>query len=112
MVLAPPSRFCVTCVVSQTIVVSSIFGELYSDDAGKSFKPSTGGGTSQSVRYIGVNGDGGLKFGVTGQYGAVNGVSPRMPLGFFPGNGLSIVLVQALVSLWTAVPRSRRLMLS
>ena len=59
---------------AQSIVVSSIFGELYSDNGGKSFAPSTGGGTSQSVRYIGTNGDGGLKFGVTGQYGAVEGV--------------------------------------
>jgi hypothetical protein len=55
-------------------VVSSVFGELYSDDGGNSFQPSTGGGTSQSVRYLGVNGDGGQKFGVTGQYGSVQGV--------------------------------------
>jgi hypothetical protein len=67
------SRGLIVCPRLQSVVVSSIFGELYSDDAGQSFKPSTGGGTSQSVRYIGVNGDGGLKFGVTGQYGAVNG---------------------------------------
>lgn len=57
----------------QTVVVSSVFGELYSDDGGNSFQPSTGGGTSQSVRYLGVNGDGGQKFGVTGQYGNVQG---------------------------------------
>jgi len=57
-----------------TIVVASIFGELYSTNGGTSFSASTGGGTSQSVRFLGVNGDGGKKFGVTGQYGAVNGV--------------------------------------
>jgi hypothetical protein len=62
-----------TDATENTIVVSSIFGELYSDDAGASFAASFGGGTSQSVRYIGVNGDGGLKFGVTGQYFSVEG---------------------------------------
>jgi len=56
-----------------TVVISGALGELYSDNAGESFQPSTGGGTSQSVRYIGVNGDGGLKFGVTGEYFSVNG---------------------------------------
>jgi hypothetical protein len=78
--------------------VSSIFGELYSDDAGQSFKPSTGGGTSQSVRYVGVNGDGGLKFGVTGQYGAVNG--ERLML---DGCSLPIVTVFALVGVGWSV---------
>jgi len=66
-----------TDAADNTIVISSIFGELYSTDAGASFQASTGGGTSQSVRYIGTDGDGGLKFGVTGQYGlftSVNGV--------------------------------------
>jgi len=58
-----------TDAADNTIVISSIFGELYSDDAGASFQPSTGGGTSQSVRFLGTDGDGGLKFGVTGQYG-------------------------------------------
>lgn len=58
-----------TDATENTIVVSSIFGELYSDDAGGSFTASSGGGMSQSVRYIGVNGDGGKKFGVTGTYG-------------------------------------------
>lgn len=57
-----------------TVVVSSVFGELYSDDAGASFSPSVGGGTSQSVRFLGINGDGGKSFGVTGQYGSVEGV--------------------------------------
>jgi hypothetical protein len=46
------------CTIVQSIVVSSILGELYSDDAGASFQQSTGGGTSQSVRFIGTNGDG------------------------------------------------------
>jgi hypothetical protein len=53
--------------------VSSLFGELYSTDAGRSFQLSRGGGVSQSVRYIGLNGDGGKKFGVTGQYGRKQG---------------------------------------
>jgi hypothetical protein len=52
----------------QTIVVAGIFGELYSDDGGLSYNPSFGGGFSQCVRYLGTNGDGGLKFGVAGQY--------------------------------------------
>jgi hypothetical protein len=58
----------------QSIVVSSIFGELYSTNDGTTFQGSTGGGTSQSVRFVGVNGDGGEKFGVTGTYGSVEGV--------------------------------------
>ncbi len=64
-----------TDAAENSIVVSSPFGEMYSDDAGASFSASFGGGTSQSVRYIGVNGDGGLKFGVTGTYFSVEGVS-------------------------------------
>ena len=40
-----------------------MFGELYSTNDGASFAGSTGGGTSQSVRFVGVNGDGGEKFG-------------------------------------------------
>lgn len=68
-------RDCVILLYSaQTIVVSSIFGELYSTNGGASFSQSLGGGTSQSVRYLGVNGDGGLKFGVTGQYGNAQGI--------------------------------------
>lgn len=58
-----------------SIVVSSVFGELYSTDAGRTFQLSRGGGLSQSVRYIGLNGDGGKKFGVTGQYGRKQGVA-------------------------------------
>jgi hypothetical protein len=57
----------------QTVVVSSVFGELYSTDAGATWGQSIGGGTSQSVRYLGVNGDGGKKFGVTGTYGSAQG---------------------------------------
>jgi photosystem II stability/assembly factor-like uncharacterized protein len=45
-----------TDAVESTVVVSSILGELYSDDAGGSFNLSTGGGQSQSVRYIGLTG--------------------------------------------------------
>jgi photosystem II stability/assembly factor-like uncharacterized protein len=52
----------------KTIVISSIFGELYSNDDGKSFRPAYGGGMSQSVRYFGKNGDGGHKFGCAGSY--------------------------------------------
>eukprot|EP00567_Pseudictyota_dubia_P005918 CAMPEP_0197455168 /NCGR_PEP_ID=MMETSP1175-20131217/40067_1 /TAXON_ID=1003142 /ORGANISM="Triceratium dubium, Strain CCMP147" /LENGTH=300 /DNA_ID=CAMNT_0042988955 /DNA_START=8 /DNA_END=906 /DNA_ORIENTATION=+ len=60
--------------VDNSIVVSSVFGELYSDDGGDSFQPSLGGGQSQSVRYLGPTGDNGQKFGVTGFYGGVDGV--------------------------------------
>jgi len=66
-----------TDAVGNTVVVTSVLGELYSLDAGKTFQPSTGGGSSQSVRYIGTDGEGALKFGVTGQYGlftTINGV--------------------------------------
>jgi hypothetical protein len=62
----------------QTIVVAGVLGELYSDDGGKTYQPSTGGGTSQNVRYLGTNGDGGLKFGVAGQYFNTNGGSPPL----------------------------------
>ena len=55
--------------VGQTIVVSSVFGELYSDDGGATWAHSTGGGPSQSVRYFGTTGDGGKKFGVAATYG-------------------------------------------
>jgi len=48
------------------VIVTSIFGELYSDNAGQSFQPSVGGGMSQSARFVGVNGDGGHVFGVAG----------------------------------------------
>ncbi|EGD79233.1 hypothetical protein PTSG_09954 [Salpingoeca rosetta] len=57
------------------IVVTSIFGELYSDDDGNSFHLSVGGGMSQSARYIGVNGDGGKRFGVAGTYHGRQGVA-------------------------------------
>jgi hypothetical protein len=43
---------------SQTVVISGVLGELYSEDGGQTFSPSVGGGTSQSVRYLGLNGDG------------------------------------------------------
>ena len=57
------------------IVVTSIFGELYSDDDGNTFHLAVGGGMSQSARYVGVNGDGGKRFAVTGSYGGKNGVA-------------------------------------
>jgi hypothetical protein len=53
----------------QTVVVASVFGELYSADAGKTWAHSNGGGPSQSVRYFGTNGDGGHKFGIAATYG-------------------------------------------
>eukprot|EP00053_Salpingoeca_punica_P024749 m.14551 g.14551 ORF g.14551 m.14551 type:complete len:385 (+) comp7155_c0_seq2:65-1219(+) len=61
----------------ESIVVSSVFGELYSVDDGASFNPSKGGGQSQNVRYLGTNGDGGKKFGCAGTYkfGKVQGVA-------------------------------------
>lgn len=52
----------------ETIVVSSVFGELYSDDGGNSFTQSVGGGQSQSVRFLGKDGSGGKKFGVAGTF--------------------------------------------
>jgi len=63
--------------IDNSVVVSTVFGELYSTDAGKTFQFSTGGGSSQSVRYIGTDGEGGLSFGVAGQYklfGTLHGV--------------------------------------
>jgi len=72
-----------------TIVVASVFGEMYSTNAGASFQQSTGGGTSQSVRYVGVNGDGGEKFGVTGQYFNTEGV------GFSIDGGASFTVYDA-----------------
>jgi photosystem II stability/assembly factor-like uncharacterized protein len=57
-----------------TVIVSSIFGELYSND-GVTFHQSIGGGLSQSVRYIGPNGDGGHSFGVAGTYGGKQGAA-------------------------------------
>eukprot|EP00039_Didymoeca_costata_P017967 m.331551 g.331551 ORF g.331551 m.331551 type:complete len:417 (-) comp16753_c0_seq1:51-1301(-) len=51
----------------ETVIVTSVFGELYSNDGGKTFKHSIGGGTSQSVRYVGHLGEGdGLHFGIAG----------------------------------------------
>jgi hypothetical protein len=42
---------------------------------GKTFNPSLGGGLSQSVRYLGKDGDGGEKFGVAGTYRGQQGMS-------------------------------------
>ena len=55
----------------QSIVVASIFGELYSTNDGASFTASIGGGTSQSVRYVGLDSNKNEVFGVTGQYGKI-----------------------------------------
>ena len=52
----------------QTVVVTTVFGEQYSDDGGKTFANSTGGGVSMSVRFLGANGDGGMKYGAAGTY--------------------------------------------
>lgn len=58
-----------------TVIVTSIFGELYSLDQGKTFRLSLGGGLSQSVRYIGSIGEGdGLHFGIAGQHNGKQGV--------------------------------------
>lgn len=48
---------------------------MYSNDDGKSFHFSLGGGLSQSARYIGVNGDGGHRFGIAGTYRGQQGVA-------------------------------------
>jgi len=58
----------------KTVVVTSVFGELYSLD-GKNFRPSIGGGTSQSIRYVGSDGEGGLRFGCAGTYRGKQGVA-------------------------------------
>jgi photosystem II stability/assembly factor-like uncharacterized protein len=62
-------------VADNTVIVSSIFGELYSNDDGKTFQRSTGGGLSQNVRYLGTNGDGGQKFGCAGTYFGRQGIA-------------------------------------
>ena len=62
MVVASPS-----CVV-QSVVASTVFGEIYSDNAGKTWHNSTGGGVSLSVRFLGQNGDGGMKYACSGTY--------------------------------------------
>jgi len=57
-----------------TVVVTSIFGELYSINGGKNWSKSIGGGLSQSVRYIGEIGKGnGLQFGIVGVHGGKQG---------------------------------------
>ena len=54
--------------VLQSAVATTVFGEIYSDDAGKTWHNSTGGGESMSVRFLGVNGDGGMKYACAGTY--------------------------------------------
>jgi len=57
-----------------TVIVTSIFGELYSLNGGKNFSKSIGGGTSQSVRYIGEIGKGnGFQFGIVGVHAGKQG---------------------------------------
>jgi len=51
-----------------TVVVATVFGEQYSNDSGKTFYPSKGGGVTMSVKFIGQNGDGGMKYGLAGTY--------------------------------------------
>lgn len=56
-----------------TVIVAGIGGEMYSQDDGKTWRHSIGGGISQSVRYIGPIGKGdGLHFGIAGQHGAAS----------------------------------------
>jgi len=56
-----------------TVIVTGIFGEMYSLNGGKNWSHSIGGGTSQSIRYIGEIGKGnGLQFGVVGAHGGQN----------------------------------------
>jgi photosystem II stability/assembly factor-like uncharacterized protein len=61
--------------VDNTVVVGAIFGELYSDDDGNTFEKSLGGGLSQSIRFIGKDGDGGKQFGAAGSYLGKQGVA-------------------------------------
>jgi len=57
-----------------TVIVTSIFGELYSINGGKNWSKSIGGGLSQSIRYIGGIGKGdGLHFGIVGVHGGKQG---------------------------------------
>lgn len=59
-----------------TIIVTSIFGELYSIDGGQKWGRSIGGGLSQSVRDIGGVGLGdGRNFGIAGQHAGKQGVA-------------------------------------
>lgn len=57
------------------VVVSSILGEYYSEDGGKSFKKSLGGGLSQNVRHIGESADGIAKYGCAGTFFGKDGVA-------------------------------------
>ena len=51
----------------ESVVVSGVFGNYYSNDAGQTFSPSKGElGPSQSVRAFGVNGA--QNFGVAGLF--------------------------------------------
>eukprot|EP00051_Salpingoeca_urceolata_P027783 m.483263 g.483263 ORF g.483263 m.483263 type:complete len:383 (+) comp22851_c0_seq1:121-1269(+) len=57
----------------ESVVITSVFGEMFSTDDGQHWLPSIGGGTSQSVRAI-AKGDG-KHFGVAGQFGKREGVA-------------------------------------
>lgn len=60
----------------ETVVVTGIPQEMYSEDGGKTWEHSIGGGISQSVRYIGPLAEGdGLHFGVAGQHLGGQGVA-------------------------------------
>jgi len=58
-----------------SIVVSSIAGELFSVDGGNTFHQSIGGGSSQSVRHLGISTDDGHKYGCAGTYRGKAGVA-------------------------------------
>ena len=75
-----------------TVVVTSIFGELYSINGGKNWSKSIGGGLSQSVRYIGEIGKGnGLQFGASVSIFR----TPRMP----PASSAVFAVLSAVLSL-------------
>jgi len=58
----------------ESVVVSGVFGNYYSNDGGKTLNASTGEhGPSQSVRAFGVNGA--TNFGVAGSFLEYNGVA-------------------------------------
>ena len=61
-----------------SIVVTGVFGNYYSSDAGKTFTQSKGEyGPSQSVRPFGVNGD--TNFGVAGLHSIARDTTRSCP---------------------------------
>eukprot|EP00054_Salpingoeca_dolichothecata_P031384 m.263347 g.263347 ORF g.263347 m.263347 type:complete len:503 (+) comp26885_c0_seq1:88-1596(+) len=72
--LGPVNIFLAAAASEKDVIITSVFGELYSDDLGEHFGHTVGGGTSQSARYVGKDGEGHI-FGVAGQFGTTQGVA-------------------------------------